>query len=269
MESRRVSFEDVSEAIRHLHDADILEQAKHSRAIQVALEIYRPRNWWGVPVPAHELAAIAEADGIPLAWVPRGEIVLELAGVANRDERMRVLADRESDVLADCEAALTKCTEPELSDRVPLAKQALAAFREHHEAAMALAVALGEPLATRSSRPRVLAFGSEAEREAWEDAFKNTPKYKQAEVALSRIDPLADDSKWRALAAPIPKFFTTWFPSSGAPAPKELSRHVVAHQPTVEHFSRQNALISVMLMTSLLREQEDWIEEVQADIWEE
>ena len=59
----------------------------------------------------------------------------------------------------------------------------------------------------------------------------------------------------RAIAlAPIERFYTEWYPSSGRPAPAELSRHVTIHQATLDHFSRSNALLAVMLMTSLLRE---------------
>jgi hypothetical protein len=48
------------------------------------------------------------------------------------------------------------------------------------------------------------------------------------------------------------------------------SRHVVAHQATVQHFSVENALLAVMLVASLLRDKQAWSEEVRAmeESWE-
>jgi hypothetical protein len=62
----------------------------------------------------------------------------------------------------------------------------------------------------------------------------------------------------KALIAPIPRFFEPFYPDRGDPVPSSLSRHAVAHQPTVEHFSRENAIMAVMLASSLLRERESY-----------
>jgi hypothetical protein len=50
----------------------------------------------------------------------------------------------------------------------------------------------------------------------------------------------------------------------GDPIPGELSRHVVAHSATVAHFSQENALLALMLVTSILREMHEWCEEVRS-----
>ena len=51
---------------------------------------------------------------------------------------------------------------------------------------------------------------------------------------------------------PLLKFYDDWHPKSGMSAPTDLSRHVTAHQATAAHYTTVNALVAVMLMTSLL-----------------
>ena len=51
---------------------------------------------------------------------------------------------------------------------------------------------------------------------------------------------------------PLLKFYDDWHPKSGMSAPTDLSRHVTAHQATDAHYTTVNALVAVMLMTSLL-----------------
>jgi hypothetical protein len=91
-------------------------------------------------------------------------------------------------------------------------------------------------------------------------------KYRWAEYELATVGVNLSryEFKYQVLIAPIPRFFTPWYPDAGVPAPETLSRYVVAHQPTVSHFSVENALVSLMLATSLLREQQAWAEEVQS-----
>lgn len=66
-------------------------------------------------------------------------------------------------VLEDCRRVIAKCTDPSLLNIAPLAHAVLCAFASsHREAAMALAVSIGEPLAKWASEPRVEMFRSEA-----------------------------------------------------------------------------------------------------------
>jgi hypothetical protein len=130
---------------------------------------------------------------------------------------------------------------------------------------MALAVSVGEPLAIWASTPRVQSFDSKAERDAWKQRRAAVGKYKWAELELGAVG--ADLSRHellrKVLIAPIARFFTPWRPSEGKPVPEALSRHVVAHQATPEHFSRENALLALMFVVSLLRDMQAWCEEVQ------
>lgn len=130
---------------------------------------------------------------------------------------------------------------------------------------MALAVSIGEPLAVWASTPRVKGFDSKAEKDTWEKE-RTRKKYTWAERELATVGVNLSryEFKYLVLIAPIPHFFTPWWPEKGDPPPEELSRHVVAHHPTVKHFSVDNALIALMLVTSLLREKQAWSEEVRS-----
>ncbi|MBB1152473.1 hypothetical protein [Amycolatopsis dendrobii] len=266
-ESRFQRWADVEQEFQHVDDPNVLQRIDNSPALRIALEISRPGNWWGLGVEPGTLISISRGEGIPLAWVPRREIISLLARAEDDVERSQVLLANEHDILEDCSAALGECTDPWLASTVLLALRAVDAHRSgFHEAGMALAVSLGEPLAAWGAEPRVRAFDSNQHRKAWEALVRKNSGYRRAELELdeARLDPHRRDVIWQALAAPIPKFFTTWHRHQNVPPPDYLSRHVVAHQPSVQHFTRRNALVALMLVSSLLRAQQDWSEDVRA-----
>jgi len=139
-----------------------------NRALSAALELCRPRNWWGTGA-SQSLLRAARSEGLPLSWVPRSEIIVELDGCADDKARLHVLESRRGLILQDCEDTLGECTDEWVIDDVTLARRALEAIRAgHDEAGMALAVALGEPRAAWAATPRARAFWSEEDRADWE-----------------------------------------------------------------------------------------------------
>ena len=82
--------------------------------------------------------------------------------------------------------------------------------------------------------------------------FTGNPR-KQTQPRPTRnraVDPVAAPAEMMIL--PLLKFYDDWHPKSGMSAPTDLSRHVTAHQATDAHYTTVNALVAVMLMTSLL-----------------
>ncbi len=180
---------------------------------------------------------------------------------------MKVLLSHEQGVLEHCRTLLGECSDPWIDDEQTLLHRAVQTYGAgFHEAAMALAVAVGEPLALWASEPRVKFFESEDERAAWEQA-RQGKKYALAKLELSearqegKIEQL--DVVRRALIAPIPKFFTPFHGRPSEPLPDTASRHATVHRPTVQHLSKVNALLSLMLCVSILRDMQDWCEEVR------
>jgi hypothetical protein len=264
-----VDMGDVVAELDHVDEPDVLERVKTSRALQLALEMSRPGNWWGTGLDPMALFKIAHEEGIPLAWVPRAEVLTELAMAASKGARRSVLRKRRTEILEDCKHEVKECDESSLGEYRHLTDRAITALIDgHHEAAMALAVSVSEPLAIESSTPPVMGFLSEDEAREWhkrrETSEKTlTGKYKWAGEELERMQPKVARARFthQILIAPIPRFFASWYPGRGQPLPESLSRHVVAHQASRNHFSVENSLVALMLTTSLLREQQEWAED--------
>ncbi len=258
-------FGEIMAEFDHVDDPDVLERMETRSALRAALNMIRPENWWGTGLNPKVLFAIARDDGIPVVWVPQSAILLELATASDRNARMSILHTQKREIIDHCKRIIRLCGDPWITNEYALTGKAFAAYEDGHvEAAMALAVSVSEPLAIWASTPRVQFFKSEAEQEAWKKRRGNR-KYEWATLELSAAEADLSQDKWfyKSLIAPIERFFTKWFPDSGYNPPDSLSRHVVAHQPTQEHFSSENALLSLMLTTSLLYAVQEWSEQVR------
>ncbi len=266
---RFMTFGDVLKQMPHVDDLDAAERAKTDGALEAALSHARPPNWWGTGANQPLLLAARE-DGLALAWIPRAEIVQAVDAAADHVGRVAILMARQAEIIEDCKAALEECDEDELEDTVYLAQCAIDALVcGHYEASMALAVSMGEPLAMWASTPRVRGYGSRADKEQWEKYLRDLrSRYSYAQAEICRLGPGPVeywDFSYQVLVAPIPSFFTAWKPEWATPPPAALSRHVVAHLAPREHFTPENALLAVMLVVSILREQQEWTREVRID----
>lgn len=257
---------EIEAELPRVDDKDAVERAKTSPALQAALDMSRPRNWWGTGIPPTRLLKMAHDDGIPVAWVPQQDILVELDSAATRDARLAILQGHRARILEHCGILAAECGDPWIADEQALVQRAILALGAgHHEAAMALAVSVGEPLAVWASTPRVKLFLSTTEREDWEKKRHKTSKYLWAKEEIGSL-PAAihnDDVLRTALIAPIVGFFKPFRVENGDPIPGALSRHVVAHRATRAHFSEVNSLLAVMLVSSVLREMQSWSEEVR------
>jgi hypothetical protein len=262
-------FQEIFEQMKHVDDPDVIERARSNPALEIALELSRPVNWRGSGVKAADALSLAADSAIPVVWVPAARVLRRLAD-ASAGDRHNVLIAHEREVLEQCTEALQECRDEWVADERFLVSRAIEAFGAgHHEAAMALAVAVGEPLALWASEPRVRVFESREERDAWPKKKRQIGKYRLADAEFTALgDPasmLALDVLRAALIAPVARFFTPFWANPGEPLPNTVSRHAVVHQPTPEHFSRLNALLAVMLCTSILRDQQAWCEEVRME----
>ena len=259
-------MQDIIDQFAHVDDPDVLTRAKSNRALQSALDMCRPENWRGSGLTPEQILPVAIEDGIPVAWVPPTGVLKALVG-APSGERVRTLIAHESEVVAQCRERVGESGDEWIVDAAMLLGKALDAFEAgHYEAAMALAVAIGEPLAIWASEPRVHVFATKAEAEEW-DEKRVKKKYQLAKLELATIAPSESMERHkvlrRALIGPIPKFFEPFYGRKGERIPDTVSRHVTVHRPTVEHLSRSNALLAIMFSTSILRDQQAWCEEVR------
>ena len=266
-ERHSIRLHEILEQFDHVDDADVVEKAKTNRALSAALRLIRPENWRGCGLRPEQILPIAVDSGIPVVWVPPTSVLKALVAAEPAD-RMGVLMASEAEVVAQCRLLLDECSDPWVSEMRTLIGRSLDAYQAgFHEAAMALAVAVGEPLALWASVPRVQMFESSQAEQEWE-ANRKRHKYELAKRELAAAGPGAPKPvrvHRNALIAPIPKFFTPFYGEQDEEIPDTVSRHATVHQPTIEHLSQENALLAVMLCVSLLRQQQDWAEEIRDD----
>jgi hypothetical protein len=196
------------------------------------IEAGQPPNLRGI-YEYDDLFAITLDEGIPLAWLPRTEIVEVLLTLHSCEARERLLVDSSDEILDDCLAAL-ESTEGEYADRC---REAIATYRDGHpEAAQSHAANIVDSLVLDVCPRR------------GRDRFK----------AHARIDvePLTLDQMRTNLAVrPLVRAFVTWSAGSGRRPPEQFSRHATAHaagEPGV--FSPLNGLLAIMLASSLVAE---------------
>lgn len=183
------------------------------------------------------------AEGIPLAFVPGRDSVAALVEAPDYASRVDVLIDRAEHVIDECRATLAEHPLHSSTQGMrPLLDEALTVLSAGHFAsAQALAVCISDTLLhetwqMRSYQRIVKGIESTDEDEAF---YRGFYRY------------------WLALRPAIP-FLDNWDSLSGAPLPTRLSRHATVHGASVEHLTEANAIIAVMLATSLLLGVSEW-----------
>ena len=127
-----------------------------------------------------------------------------------------------------------------------LARRAVDALADgHHEAAQALSV-----VATETAVVHILGNGG---TKGQYGLVKQQVGFNPETVAYTRV-------RLEAALAPLGSFFTGWFPNTGTPAPKALSRHVSVHQADPTHYTEGHGLTAVMLAASILRALQEHLE---------
>lgn len=206
-----------------------IQPATFGPSLLVALRRWIPANLRDVD-DLDRVAAIALDEGVPLTWIPRPAIVMELLDVASAGERLAILQARREEILEDCDAALAV---------VPHEWS-----RQCREATMALRMDLHGPAQSHAANiidSLVLSLlGKDGRRLACEDAEQHLD-----DVPLQLA---AENLSLR----PLLRAFTHWWPSSGIEPPDHFARHATAHgvgHPAV--FRPTTALVAVMLAVSL------------------
>lgn len=204
-----------------------------------------PPNW-DESVDVELIESIINDEGIPLVFVPNNSILNKLLVAENRAERVAILLQNKEEVLRDCQSTLASVTHTTLAGQLPLAKDAVASCQDGHApSGQALAVSIVETIVSN-----ILGM--------------NYGQAKQ-KLVLDLDDLPYTQVRVKAALAPIPKFYTSWYPKGGIPPPAELSRHVSIHQADVQHYTEENALIASMLVASVMRAVDESQHEVQPE----
>lgn len=205
--------------------------------VRKAVEAWLPPNWQGVHPPSgHLIETILLDEGIPLAWVPSAELLTALLGAPDGAARRRIIGRRWRRLVSDCEAALTEVTSNDLHGHCVFASDIVRALREGHEAA---AQALAANLLDSIIRHNV----------------DLTLKQVVSVTGRKRKRMDLDDYQIKAALAlaPIWRAYEEFWEHKGDPIPRVFGRHPSAHAVSRVQYSRVNAVIALMLVTSLLR----------------
>ena len=196
-----------------------------------------PPNWKDVRVP--EISVIMSVlldEGIPLAWIPCADTVQAVFNAPDAVGRRQVVARRWRRTVADCEVALGEVSYASLQCHQPFAADIVRALRDgHSSAAQALAANLLDSILRRNFD---------------KDELKIVTTNRKGG---NRLD--LDDYQVRAAftLAPIWRAYAQYWEHQGDPVPRTFGRHPSAHAVSRTQYSRINAVMALMLVTSLLK----------------
>lgn len=196
-----------------------------------------PPNWKGVKRPdLSVIETILVDEGIPLAWVPSSSILQALLDAPDAKERRKIIGRRWRRIVSDCEAVLDEVSHPSLQCHHPFAADIASALRDgHSSAAQALAANLLDSMLRRNFDPTDL-----------KDVTSNKKNG-------NRFDLDAYQARAAFTLAPIWQSYAQYHEEKGDPIPRAFGRHPSAHAVCRRQYSRTNAVIALMLVTSLLR----------------
>lgn len=200
-----------------------------------------PPNW-STAGQVGPIVDVVTQDGLPLVWVPRAGIVTTVVHAADHAARVQILLAHQEEVLEDCDAVLDDMaaitTAPARPGDLMLARQAVQALRQGLEAAaQALAAAVLESTITA----QVTSSTKVKDRVRFDE---------DSELVELRL---------RVALAPLEPYFRSFTPGQTPEDRRPLgpNRHLTVHSATPEHLSPANALVSVMLLVSVLRALQD------------
>ena len=201
--------------------------------IAARIQSWLPSNWDGV-TDYLALADIALDDGLPIVWTPPAPVLQEILSAPDRASRVSVLRRHEAEIIDACRALLAEVTNVDLLTRVPVALQSFYALEAGLTApAQALAVSMSESLIREE-------FG------AYRKVVKSIDEESVEDLSIV-------DLRRVYTLLPVKRFYEEWRAEEGLPAPTHLSRHATVHHARADHLTPENALLSVMLLTSLIR----------------
>ena len=212
---------------------------KAANAWVEAWEAALPDNWTGLdPAEVASIIELVSETGYSLVWLPRIEIVRELMDADCVDVPALIL-DRKEEVLDDAGRCLADVARPELMQLRAAIEESIAVFREgHHRAAQALAAVV-----FTSEVHAHFAMGTTASRKRME----------AADPMGGPIGRIRIHTIFRAAVLALAEFR----PDRAVPVRRSFNRHNSAHRITTEQWTEANALSSIMLATSFLREMQN------------
>jgi hypothetical protein len=220
-------------------DTDFIRKLQErARREQEFLRREGPDNWTelGESVNIFILLGLAE-EGIPVTWVP-GPVVLEALTTTDKSDRLSTLLSHRDDALDDCDSALGQPTTGPLTEQASLLTQAVGAMRAGlFAAAQALAASVIDTVIRKAFLQPQRRYYS-AVQEKIENSYE-----------AQLVDLRTAVTYWPILPA-----FGEFYENRGDPIPSDFNRHATAHTVGFTQYTEANALLAVLLATSVVRE---------------
>lgn len=210
-----------------------------------------PPNWDDLDWQDLDLVIeLVSNEGLPLAWVPSPEIVSELAHAPDTSTRDAILIARRSDITHDCRKVLAEVSRAELAEMASAAAEAATAVeRGLHRAAQALAANVFDTALRHIVRGGLLL----PELTGKQFDYRTLKK----KIAPHLISDDLEINRFRAASvlSPVVPALARFDPANSQdPAGVRFNRHATAHRVDTVQFTPENAIISLMLAVSLVRE---------------
>lgn len=217
-------FTDLYSSQRQQFDG-IFEQV--SRALDVVL----PPNWRGVR-GLDQIDTLALDEGLALAWVPPHDVLNALIAAPSKQERRRILGRRWQRIVAACREAIETTSEDDVIEYRGFALKVIEMLVDGHpEGAQALAANLLDTMLRETlDKPSVRQVTDQRDRLSIDDL--------PLRVAM------VFGGIWGS--------HTEFWRSRGDAIPRGFSRHGSVHAVSRIQYSRINALIALMHVTSYI-----------------
>lgn len=196
---------------------------------------YYPENLRSIPYIGIAQVFEVTSEGIALYAVPRTDIATMLVRASTGSERHRILTDHRQTIAKDCITALDSVTDTGIQEHVRFAREAATVLQlGYTHAAQSLATTTIDNL-----KGRVVAAGDS-------DLFptKKNP------------NPLDDYGNLNARAAlalsPLCAALSHYRSDQDTTIPTEYNRHATVHAASLQQHTESNAILAVLLVTSLL-----------------
>jgi hypothetical protein len=209
------------------------------RKLSETVTRYYPHNWVGVDVDADDALRLAQDEGLPLVWVPRGELVVELVGAADAAARRALLEARADDIVTDCAEAAAEVSQAALQEH---RKRLIEATEAHRAGLHGPAQAMSAVVTTALLQ--------------WVYAHEHLWKVKKSEW---RAPADGDELAFRVFKVTVLIEASVRAIEGGRDAlPDEdldrFNRHDTLHRVADEAYVLSNAMTALMLATGLLAE---------------
>jgi hypothetical protein len=224
------NMSELSEAIRRMNHTWLNTEMRAAfRDLTAGIVEALPPNRRGHSVQIAAARYCIEAEGLPLVWIPRGEVIVELLAADDFSGREAVLLDRRDTILDACEAAAAAVTSTELTPQREACLEAIAALRAGlARSAQALAATVTDTCVKRVYSQHL-----------------------KSEYAVRGDLPLRKIRTALAVAASERAYQSF---RGKDPVPEAFNRHATVHTVDPKQFTPANALVAVMLATSMTRE---------------